>query len=72
MTAYCKICGLFLYYLYMEDEYKQFLIQFCKLEIRRLQMQLTLAFSPEEKTKIELQIKKEKEALRRFELEQDF
>ena len=56
----------------MEDEYRQFIIQVCKLEIRRLQLQLTLAFSPEEKSKIELQIKKEKEELRKYEMEQDF
>lgn len=44
----------------------------CKLEIRRLLLQLSLTYSPEEKSKIELQIKQEKEELRQYEMEQDF
>lgn len=54
------------------EEIRECLIQLCKLEIRRLYLQLTLTYSPEEKSKIERQIKKEKEELRRYELEQDF
>ena len=55
-----------------DEDIKQFLIQVCKLEIRRLQLQLTLAFSPEEKSKLELQIKEEQATLRKYEMEQDF
>jgi Trm5-related predicted tRNA methylase len=54
------------------EEIKEFLIRCCKLEIRRLYLQLSLTFSPEEKSKIELQIKQEKEELRKYEMEQDF
>lgn len=54
------------------DEIREMMIQFCKLEIRRLQLQLSLTFSPEEKSKIELKIKKKKEELRRYKLEQAF
>ena len=54
------------------DELRQFMIQLCKLNIRQLYIQLSLAWSPEEKSKIELEIKKEKEELRQYEMEQDF
>jgi Trm5-related predicted tRNA methylase len=54
------------------EEIREFLIRCCKLEIRRLYLQLSLTFSPEEKSKIELQIKQEKEELRKYEMEQDF
>ena len=43
------------------DEIRECMIQLCKVEIRRLCLQLSLTYSPEEKSKIELQIKKEKE-----------
>ena len=46
------------------EEIREFLIRCCKLEIRRLLLQLSLTYSPEEKSKIELQIKQEKEELR--------
>ena len=54
------------------NERIEFMILFCKLEIRRLNLQLSLTYSPEEKSKIELQIKQEKEELRQYEMEQDF
>ena len=54
------------------EEIREFLIRCCKLEIRRLNVQLSLTYSPEEKSKIKLKIKKEKEELRQYELEQDF
>lgn len=54
------------------EEFREFIIQCCKLEIRRLQLQLSLTYSPEEKSKIELQIKQEKDELRQYEMEQDF
>lgn len=54
------------------DEIREFMIRFCKLEIRRLQVQLLLTYFPEEKSKIELQIKQEKAELRKYEMEQDF
>lgn len=54
------------------DEIREMMIRFCKLEIRRLYLQLSLTFSPEEKSKIELEIKKEKAELRQYEMEQDF
>lgn len=54
------------------DEIREMMIRFCKLEIRRLMLQLSLTYSPEEKSKIELQIKQEKDELRQYELEQDF
>lgn len=54
------------------DKLRQFMIQLCKLNIRQLYIQLSLAWSPEEKSKIELEIKKEKEELKQYEMEQDF
>lgn len=54
------------------EEIREMLIRLCKLEIRRLYLQLSLTFSPEEKSKIELEIKKEKAELRQYEMEQDF
>lgn len=54
------------------EEIREMMIRCCKLEIRRLLLQLSLTYSPEEKSKIELQIKKEKAELRQYELEQDF
>lgn len=54
------------------EEIREMLIRLCKLEIRRLYSQLVITYSPEEKSKIELQIKQEKEELRQYELEQDF
>ena len=54
------------------EEIREFMIRCCKLEIRRLYLQLSLTYSPEEKSKIELEIKKEKEELRQYEMEQDF
>ena len=54
------------------EEIREMLIRLCKLEIRRLYSQLVITYSPEEKSKIELQIKKEKAELRQYELEQDF
>lgn len=54
------------------EKIREMMIRFCKLEIRRLLLQLSLTYSPEEKSKIELQIKKEKAELRQYELEQDF
>lgn len=54
------------------NERIEFMILCCKLEIRRLNLQLSLTYSPEEKSKIELQIKQEKEELRQYEIEQDF
>ena len=54
------------------EKMREMMIRFCKLEIRRLLLQLSLTYSPEEKSKIELQIKKEKAELRQYELEQDF
>lgn len=54
------------------EEIREMMIRFCKLEIRRLMLQLSLTYSSEEKSKIELQIKQEKEELRQYELEQDF
>lgn len=54
------------------DEIREFMIRFCKLEIRRLLLQLSLTYSPQEKSKIELKIKQEKEELRQYEMEQDF
>lgn len=54
------------------EKIREMMIRFCKLEIRRLQVQLLLTYSPEEKSKIELKIKQEKEELRQYEMEQDF
>lgn len=54
------------------EEIREMLIRLCKLEIRRLYSQLVITYSPEEKSKIELKIKQEKEELRQYELEQDF
>lgn len=54
------------------EEIRKMMIRCCKLEIRRLLLQLSLTYSTEEKSKIELQIKQEKEQLRQYELEQDF
>ena len=54
------------------EEIIEMMIRCCKLEIRRLQIQLLLTYSSEEKSKIELKIKQEKEELRQYELEQDF
>ena len=54
------------------EEIREFMIRYYKLEIRRLLLQLSLTYSPEEKYKIELKIKQEKEELRQCEMEQDF
>lgn len=54
------------------EEIREMMIRICKLKIRRLLLQLSLTYSTEEKSKIELQIKQEKEELRQYELEQDF
>lgn len=54
------------------EEIRELIIRLCKLEIRRLNVQLLLTYSTEEKSKIELQIKQEKEELRQYEMEQDF
>ena len=54
------------------EEIREMMIRLCKLEIRRLYSQLMITYSPEEKSKIELKIKQEKEELRQYELEQDF
>lgn len=54
------------------EKIREMMIRFCKLEIRRLYLQLSLTFSPEEKSKIELQIKQEIAELRQYEMEQDF
>ena len=54
------------------EEIREMMIRCCKLEIRRLLLQLSLTYSTEEKSKIELQIKQEKDELRQYELEQDF
>ena len=54
------------------NERIEWMILCCKLEIRRLNLQLSLTYSSEEKSKIELKIKKEKEELRQYEMEQDF
>lgn len=54
------------------EKIREMMIRFCKLEIRRLLLQLSLTYSPEEKSKIELQIKQEKAELRKYEMEQDF
>lgn len=54
------------------EEIREMFIRLCKLEIRRLYSQLVITYSPEEKSKIELKIKQEKEELRQYELEQDF
>lgn len=54
------------------EEIREMMIRLCKLNIRRLYSQLSITYSPEEKSKIELQIKQEKEELRQYELEQDF
>jgi len=54
------------------EEIREMMIRLCKLEIRRLMLQLSLTYSSEEKSKIELQIKQEKEELRKYEMEQDF
>lgn len=54
------------------EEIREMFIRLCKLEIRRLYSQLVMTYSPEEKSKIELKIKQEKEELRQYELEQDF
>lgn len=75
MTAYCQICGHFLFFIKMmtsNEEIRELMIRLCKLEIRRLNVQLLLTYSTEEKSKIELQIKQEKEELRQYEMEQDF
>lgn len=54
------------------EKIREMMIRLCKLEIRRLHLQLSLTYSTEEKSKIELQIKQEKEELRQYEMEQDF
>ena len=54
------------------EEIIEMKIRSCKLEIRRLQIQLLLTYSSEEKSKIEFQIKQEKVELRQYEMEQDF
>ena len=54
------------------EEIREMMIRLCKLEIRRLYSQLMITYSPEEKSKIELKIKQEKEELRQYEMEQDF
>ena len=54
------------------EEIREMMIRLCKLNIRRLYLQLSITYSPEEKSKIELQIKQEKEELRQYEMEQDF
>lgn len=54
------------------EKIREMMIRLCKLEIRRLYSQLVMTYSPEEKSKIELQIKKEKAELRQYEMEQDF
>ena len=54
------------------EEIREMLIRLCKREIRRLLLQLSLTYSTEEKSKIELQIKQEKEQIRQYELENDF
>lgn len=54
------------------EEIREMMIRICKLNIRRLLLQLSLTYSTEEKSKIELQIKQEKAELRQYELEQDF
>ena len=54
------------------EKIREMMIRFCKLEIRRLLLQLSLTYSPEEKSKIELKIKQEKAELRKYEMEQDF
>ena len=54
------------------EEIREMMIRICKLNIRRLLLQLSLTYSTEEKSKIELQIKQEKEELRQYEMEQDF
>lgn len=54
------------------NERIEFMILCCELEIRRLNLQLLLTYSPEAKSEIELKIKKEKEELRQYEMEQDF
>ena len=54
------------------EKIREMMIRLCKLEIRRLYSQLVMTYSPEEKSKIELQIKKEKTELRQYEMEQDF
>lgn len=54
------------------EEIRELMIRLCKLEIRRLNVQLLLTYSTEEKSKIELQIKQEKAELRKYEMEQDF
>ena len=41
----------------------EFIIQCCKLEIRRLSLQLSLAMTLDEKAEIELKIKKKKKNL---------
>lgn len=50
------------------NERIEWMIIYCKLEISRLLIQLSLTYSPEEKSKIELKIKKEKEELRQYEM----
>ena len=54
------------------DEFIEMMIRLCKLVIRRLYLQLSLTYSPEEKAKIEHKIKQEKSELRQYEMEQDF
>ena len=54
------------------EEIREMMIRICKLNIRRLLLQVSLTYSTEEKSKIELQIKQEKAELRQYELEQDF
>lgn len=54
------------------EEIREMMIRICKLNIRRLLLQLSLTYSTEEKSKIELKIKQEKEELRQYEMEQNF
>ena len=81
MTAYCKICGLFLYYLYMEDEYSEFLIGLLKNRIRDLRLKLDRSKNPvfdddklteAEVTSIEAEIKKWKLELKLMNINYDF
>jgi hypothetical protein len=54
------------------EEIREFMIRCCKLEIRRLYLHLSLAMTLDEKAEIELKIKKEKEELKQYKMEQDF
>lgn len=46
MTAYCQICGLFLFLYYMEDEYTEFLIELLNSKIRALRLRLDRSKNP--------------------------